>query len=77
MINKFLNEKCPGCEGSTFTFYVKLFPATRYKDLAYAPLFIPFIGKACANCKRWIKWEKQTEELVSELNKVADPTITN
>lgn len=59
------NFFCPKCGNMYFMYKLKLISTGK---TAPYPKYIPMIGLYCdAGC--WIKWEKQTPELIEKINK--------
>jgi len=56
------------CDHSTFVRTLKLVPTNR-PDRKFYPTYIPQVQKRCFDCDQFIKFEKQTPELIEELNK--------
>jgi len=64
---------CPDCNETNRTYTFKLIPTNRKND--YYPRFIPQIKENCFNCSRYIKFAKQTPELIETINRKLEGVI--
>jgi hypothetical protein len=65
-----VNDPCFKCGETKVVYKIKL----RFlnNETNYGPKYEPMISKNCAGCKRWFKWEKQSPELINELNTILE-----
>lgn len=63
------NTLCSDCESSKKAYTLKLIPSGK---LFPYPKFIPQIKESCFDCGRFIKFAKQTKELIDEINELLE-----
>jgi hypothetical protein len=59
-------QVCPDCKSTKFNYQIKIIPTARKEE--WYPKYVPQIKRACASCGKYIRFEKQTEELISRFN---------
>lgn len=69
MFTQEMDMECPDCQSKNFTVRTKLIPFNRTQHVYADPKFIPQIKQECADCGRYIKFMKQTPELIERINK--------
>ena len=57
---------CFNCNSKKVEYTVKLISTNR--DDIYYPKFIPQVKQVCGECGKYIKFAKQTEDLIHDLN---------
>lgn len=75
MITRDTGEECPRCGKNSFHFLTKLIKAPQYSKLPHAPKFIPQIKQVCTNCKQWLRFAIQSEELIADLNQEEEDAL--